>query len=262
MKSLQGIQLESFMRQRRNVAITIGLVVLSVGLTLLVTVPQGLNIKQLTDELSEEKELLSTLETKKSKLLEIKESNIFNQKEKIEEVLPSNKPIQELLINLDAISVEAQIAIIEYLSNPGAIASASAGRQVQVEKSKDEEDSQSIKLETIIVGELANIQKFFILIERISPLTSVSDLNLEYVSSADNTALMTEASITLDTYYFNKAIKTKTETPLPEIQEEEKNAINEIIFFTPSYLKDKQTDISGGLEDPFGVDKPVIEPAR
>jgi len=264
MKSTKGIQLESFMRQRRNLAITIGLVVLSVGLTLLFTIPQSLSIKQLRDEINEEKELLSTLETKRTKLLEIEESNIFNQKDKIGEVLPSNKPIQELLINLDAISIEAQIAITEYISNPGAIASASAKRRAQVEEKKDD-NIQSVKLETIIVGDLANIHKFFSLIEKISPLTSVSNLDLQYISSADtdlNNSLMTEATLTLDTYYFNKAVTTKTETPLPEIQEEEKNAINEILFFTPSYLKDKQTTIEGGNEDIFEIEKPVIEPAR
>ncbi len=206
---------------------------------------------------------LSKLTQKKSDLDQVKISQQFQHKEKVDQVLPSHKPLLELLNGLSQSAKSAEINITEFEISPGKIASESAAlNKTKVTKA----EYQALELQLGIEGNLASLEKFLNLVERITPLTTITDFSInrhhersynpqqEKLNGQTKEFIKAKADMILNSYYYTKSIETTLSSQLPSIGKKEIEAFNTIQEFIPANFS-QPSEIQGGeVEDLFNID--------
>jgi len=174
----------------------------------------------------------------------------FAQAEAVNEVLPSHKPVLELLTSLNGAAAGSGVVVTDFVLSPGEIATDSTKVQVNTRKSKGKYDV--LKLELNVTGPLKQVEEFMTLIERISPITSITDITLSRNNTIKDgeSEISAKADLSLSTYFFTQPINAAIEAPLPQIGTKEQEVFLTIKEFTPSNLI-KQTEIQGGGQTDF-----------
>jgi hypothetical protein len=204
-------------------------------------------------QLKTEQQKLTQLDRKAQELEQLKLSPEFAQADVINRVLPSHKPLLELLNNLNNVAGQTTVAITEFEINPGEIASDSTQATKQPAAKKKSTDFDQLDLKLTIVGDLAQIRNFMDLIERVSPMTTITSLSVDRQSGDTELSSATRADLALSTYYYTKSISSALSSPLPEISAREREVFQAILAFTPAELE-AQTEIIGGSNtDLFGI---------
>ena len=109
-------------------------------------------------------------------------------------------------------------------------------------------------MELEIFGLFDNVQKFFLDIEKVAPLTTITSLSLDIksddiISPSDEV----QAEVVLGSYYFTQSVTANVSSSLPSIGSKEREIIAEIKdYLYPSVNVQKQIE-GGGLEDLFGL---------
>ena len=226
--------------------------------------PQITDILANQAKLKVQKQELAKVERKMQELKQVRLLPEFAQAQKLEAVLPSHKPLFELMTSMGQVAVSNQIIINTFSVKPGSIATPGATVAATGRKSKEAYDSLDLNL--TISGLLANVQKFMIQVEQISPITTITQLSLtrqekKKTSTTENTnsatasesAVMAQATLTLSTHYFTQTPKAVIDAPLPNVGSKEKQIFKIIQSFSNSeYVP--QTEIrDGGSLDLFGI---------
>jgi hypothetical protein len=253
LNQLNDFNLKLLYRSRRNlvVAMAFGLVAL---VLLILTYTQVSAALQTNGKLSAKQRQVDQLNRKAQELEQLKFSPEFTQAAKINEVLPSHKPLLELLNNLNNVAGETRVAITEFEISPGEIATDST-EVSQRAGNKQQADYNELRLELTIVGGLNQVREFMDLIERVSPLTTITSLTIDRKVGANVTEISnaTRADLALNTYYYTKPISSTLSAPLPEISNEERRIFQEILQFSPSEIEEQTEIISGSNSDLFGI---------
>jgi len=248
----------TFLVNRKSMATAIGLFVVSAALVFLAIIPQFRETLGLNSQLNNEKPKLAKLQKKLVELDNIQFSPEFSQKEVVEAALPSKKPLLELLTSLNTISEADQVVISEFSLNPGLIATSEAEIQAEAKKSsKKNEGVDGIDVEMTVVGTFTNVGKFLIDLEKISPFTTITQLELSSRASGDDftqQASDIQAKITTTSYFFTQSVAASVEAPLPTLSQPEVNVLTELANFSNVDLPEQLEITGGGLEDLFGVD--------
>lgn len=254
--------LKLFINTRRYLLLAIILVWGSIALVMFAIKPQINLVFGYREELVLEKDQYQNLVRKINELKQIEISQQFQQKEKVDEVLPSHKPILELLANLYQAMQKADVSVDTLKINPGEIATESAEAVITQPKTtttkkgsttKTPKAYNSLKLDLIVNGEQDNIDNFLQLIERISPFTSIVELDIKKTFDKERDLALTEAELLLHTYYYTQTIDSNIGDQLPSVGEKELKAFNTIQEFMPSDFRPATEIESGDLEDLFGV---------
>src|SRR3989339_1557753 len=102
------------------------LLAIAFGLTTLIliilTYNQTTNALATNRQLKKENDKIAQLDRKVQELAQLKFSPEFAQAEQINRVLPSHKPLLEVLNNLNSVAGETRVSITEFEINPGEIA--------------------------------------------------------------------------------------------------------------------------------------------
>jgi hypothetical protein len=251
-KKVTKFDLNSFLANRKLFSLAIAFIAGSILIIFLAAYPQFKQISTLNTKLKKEEEKLTKLVKKANELAQFKESEAFAQTEKVDEVLPSNKPLLELINNLNSIASENRIIISDLRINPGLIATDAASLSTTSKKQKGD-GYDTLELEMTAAGTLGNIENFISLVERISPLTTITQISLKR-TDIDNSDSKATAKLSMKTYYFTQSIQTTLESPLPKITQKEKDAFQEIVDFLPDVLEDQHEIQGGGTDDLFGIE--------
>jgi hypothetical protein len=219
----------------------------------------GLTFSQVASALSANGELqkqsakIDQLNKKVQELEQLKFSPEFAQAEQINRVLPSHKPLLELLNNLNSVASETRVSITEFEISPGEIASDSTQVSSAVNQRANQKDYDQLDLELTIIGPLAQIRSFMDLIERVSPLTTITSLTVDRKVGNIEVEDATRADLSLSAYYYTKSISSTLSSALPEISTAERAVFQEILQFAPAELERQTTIISGSNQDLFGI---------
>ena len=252
LNKLNSFSLNMLMGPRKNLVMTIAF-----GLTGLILL--GLSVSQingvfaLNKKLTTEQQKLTQLNQKAQELEQLKFSPEFAQADVVNKVLPSHKPLLELLNNLNSVAAETSVSITEFEINPGEIATDSTQVTQQVTAKKQSTDYNQLDLKLTIIGELNQIRRFMDFIERVSPLTTITSLTVDRKVEGGQLSGTTRADLALSTYYYTKSIASTLSSPLPEISAQEREIFQEILSFTPAELESQTEIISGENEDLFGI---------
>ena len=211
------------------------------------------------------KESLNDLESKdrelnrfRQKALQLEETAIdpeFAKISEIDQVLPSHKPLLELLSNLNSVANETEVAIDNFSLSPGKIASDTT----QVKKNTSQEQKyDALFLNFSVSGALGRVQRFMDLIEQTTPISTITSISLSRQINDDSLA-ETKANLELKIFYFTQPIKTTIASPLPEISVRNKTILAEIQELIPNNLPTQDEIITGNRGNLFGLQNISIE---
>jgi Tfp pilus assembly protein PilO len=205
--------------------------------------------------LTAEQRKVAQLNQKAQELEQLRLSPEFAQAEQMNRVLPSHKPLLELLNNLNSVAGETQVSITEFEINPGEIAtdSTQVATSSRPASQKSTADYDRLDLKLTIVGELAQIRRFMDLIERVSPITTITNLTVDRKVGGAATTTTTRADLSLSTYYYTKPIASTLSSALPEISAREREVFQAILDFTPAEVEAQTEIITGSNQDLFGI---------
>lgn len=162
------------------------------ALVLFVIRPKFANLFEIKAEIDDSRSQLEKLERKLQDLEQLRLSEQFQKKDKVDEVLPSHKPLLELLSNLNQAATQTKVGIQDFKIEPGRIASSSA--ELGLKPSK--QGYRQMELSLSIEGQEENVEQFLELVERIAPLTTIIELNInrhtEQVLTANQRFLETD----------------------------------------------------------------------
>jgi hypothetical protein len=279
------------LRNRRFLIMTALLAWANFILIMYVLKPSVTKITRTTNKLSSQQQELSKLEQKLSELNQIHLSDEFRKKDKVDEVLPSHKPLLELLANLNQAAKKTKILFTNFEISPGKVASPGA----EVELNQGGQGYNSLELELSIKGLNADVEEFISLVEKIAPLTTITQLEISRQETqpeqaqhqleqavqrqnangtatasgqnqdltddqtqtefnSDQAHIVTTANMIMLTYYYTKDVESTLSSSLPSVGEEEVKVFDTIQKFRPSNFE-PQTELKhSDLEDIFGVE--------
>lgn len=252
----------TYLVNRKSLGIAIVLGAVAVCLVVFAIVPQFQEILDLSSQLQNEKPKLEKLQRKLVELDNIQFSPEFSQRAVVDSALPSRKPLLELLTSLNTISSANRVAITEFSLNPGLIATSEAEIQAEAKKFANNEGVDSIDLDMTVTGTFDDVGKFLIGLEKISPFTTIVQLELSSRVSGDDfteQASDMQAKISTKSYFFTQSVAASVEAPLPILNALEQNVLTELANFSTSGLPEQLEITGGGLEDLFGVDPLLFE---
>jgi hypothetical protein len=160
---------------------------------------------------------------------------------------------------------QSQVTISQLSISPGAIASQSAELNLVAPAATRREDTTtkkptskrygSLKMELTVKGETENVDQFLELVERMTPFTSIVELTLStsQQKKAGSTAILTEAEMLLETYYYTQVITTSTSEQLPVVGDRELRVFNTIQEFIPSGFRTPTEIQPSDVEDLFKI---------
>lgn len=255
-KKKQQLNYRTFLINRKSLAIAIGLGVVSVCLVIFAIVPQFQETLDLNSQLKKEKPKLDKLQRKLVELDNIQFSAEFSQRGFVEAALPSRKPLLELLTSLHTISESDNVSIGEFSLSPGLVATNEAEIIADANKKSNNDGVDTIDVEMVVTGTFSNIGSFLINLEKISPFTTITQLGLSSRSSGDDFNQQESdmrAKISTKSYFFTQSVAASIEAPLPTLNALEQSVLRDLADFSSIDLPE-QLEITGGLEDLFGVD--------
>lgn len=242
-----------FVYTRKELLFAIGIFFGAFLMVVLAILPQINTIQTTNAKLAKEKTELDKYTSKYKELEQIKLSPEFGQSEKIDSILPSKKPLLELMSAINAVAASSQVAITELKISPGEIATTSA--QLKQAYRQNPAAYDEIELSLKVYGQLNNIQQFMVMIEQISPITTITKITLNQSTNQQSGVVITTAQLSLQTNYFTQQIKTSLTAGLPKISNREKEIFATIQGFTIPEPEEQTEVTGGGQADPFAVEK-------
>jgi Tfp pilus assembly protein PilO len=250
---LENFNLSLIMSTRKNLVKAIAFGFTSIIL-LVLTYTQVTTIFETRKKMEVTQKKVDQLQSKTDELESLKLTPEYAQASKMSDVLPSHKPLLELLNNLNSVANETNVSITEFKINPGEIiAEGEEEKKVSV-KNKKTKDYDQLNLELSVVGGLDQVKEFMSLIERVSPITTINSLTIDRkTTNIKDNQQQTRADLSLSTYYYTKSITSTLSAKLPTITQEEKEIFQAILDFTPPEIETQNQIIGGNNTDLFGI---------
>jgi Tfp pilus assembly protein PilO len=197
---------------------------------------------------------LNKFQTKVSELESIAFDSEFNKMTEIDEVLPSYKPLLELLNNLNSVAVQSETLIENFSLSPGEIATDST----VLSRTRRQKFYDELVLEFSVSGALGNVQSFMTLIEQVTPISTITNIALSQQINEDS-SIQTTANLKLKTFYFTQPITVTLTEPLPAIADEQLIVLEEIKKLIPNNLPSQEEVITNDRGNLFGLQGMSVE---
>lgn len=265
----QEINLKSLLTNRRYLVISVFSGIIGLMIVFMGIIPQINQNFDMNREIKTEQEKLKSLIQKVSDLENVSAQEAFSSVGLVNQILPSKKPLLELLAALNASAAKDGVVFTNLSLSPGEIASESAqfldrAKTTSKRKKKtapvSKEGYSSLDVELEVSGIFSDIQEFLLNIEKVAPLINIKSLSLNIKS--ENIIRPTdqvEAELVVSVYYFTQTVSAALESSLPDIGRREQEIISEVNgYFYPSVNVQEQI-VGGGLEDLFGLSSEEIE---
>ncbi|NMA30141.1 MAG: type 4a pilus biogenesis protein PilO [Candidatus Pacebacteria bacterium] len=211
-------------------------------------------IKKVFAELASSNQELNKFQTKVDELENIAFDSEFKKMTEIDEVLPSYKPLLELLNNLNSVAVQSETLIKNFSLSPGEIATDST----ILSRTRRQKFYDELVLEFSVSGTLANVQNFMTLIEQVTPISTITNISLSQQINEDS-GVETTANLKLKTFYFTQAIAVTLTEPLPPIEDEQLIVLEEIKKLIPNKLPTQEEVIRNDRGNLFGLQGMSVE---
>jgi len=263
-KNKKDFNVEIFVRMRRNLIYTVGMVLFSLGMVFFAVIPQFKQALELRSEMEAEKPKLEKLKQKLVALENIRFAPEFAQADLVNQALPSKKPLLDLMVSLNDISVTSGAVIESFELSPGMIASDAAVAQLDSRNVRNQGDVDTLDVGMSVIGTDEAVQMFISELEKIAPFTTITQMSLNSLlipgeqvpaGQEDNR----KAELSTSTFFFTKPIAAAVEAPLPVIDTPDQVILNALAQLIPSELPEQTSISGGGLEDLFGVDPLLFE---
>lgn len=197
---------------------------------------------------------LSKFQEKAEQLKQLAIDPNFNRSSDIDQVLPSHKPLLEILNNLNRVANSTEVFIKNFSLNPGEIATDST----QARRTTSNQRYDYLDLDFSVSGPLWRIQEFIRLIEQVTPISTITSIAINRNIAEDKDA-QAQADLILRSFYFTQPIRTTITSPLPNITLAERGILDNINQLIPNDLSKQNTIITGDRGNLFGLQNQNIE---
>ena len=245
---------------RRKLLYSAGLLVLAVGVGLGIALPQAQSALQIAQELQSENQFANKLQQKATELEQVSQSPAFSKANLVNAVLPSKKPLIELLTSLNAVVQDSGVIITNIELSPGKIATEAADAPKKASTSKVKKgaaivsrDYDVLDVQLTTEGSLEQLNVFLEGVEKIIPASTVTSLSLSKPLRPSKvvTQSVYEAELVISSFYFTKSITSALEAPLPPVGADGEKALEEVDTFSFVSVTQPTVIQGGGLEDLF-----------
>lgn len=257
--SVKPLTITYLLSARRFMLLSVAAGVVTVGLIVFAILPQAQAVFGLLQQRQEESDRLVALQEKLAQLQLVSEPGIMSQIELVDLLLPSKKPLIELMNSLGAISERSQVTLEGITLSPGSLSTSSA------ELSQNLGPTADLSVEMNAKGTLAQLNTFFADVERTTPLITITELGLSS-SNVDEAQVPEDvfsqqytAKLTLDAAYFTRSVTSAVESSLPEVTAKQQQILQELASFTILPTPPQSDVVGGGLDDLFGIESPETE---
>ncbi len=252
-KSPSTSQWRVMLTTRRNFILAMVCAGLSVVLTLAVLLPRAWGLPGEYQSWQTEKKTMQQLQGKLIALDNTLQLADQASLEITDTILPSKKPLLELLTSLRRVEAMAEVKVTNLTLSPGLLASSSSQLADETRKRRDQVGYDVLDLELSVAGSFDKVQQFMVLLEKITPFTTISSFALsENTKLEDSSAGNVSSSITTGTYFVNRPISS-LDTTLPNMSQTERQVLEQLQTFHKSTLTDQTEVQGGGATDLFGV---------
>ncbi len=237
-----------FWNTRKELVLAVLFFVLSALIIFIGIIQQISPIQASLSKLKEREAEETKFSEKAEQLKQLAADPNFKQSSNIDEVLPSHKPLLEILNNLNTVANSAEVTIKNFSLNPGEIASDTT----KVKKNTAEQRYDYLDLDFSVSGSLWKIQNFLSLIEQVTPISTITSISINRNIDEDKNA-QAQADLILRTFYFTQPIKTTITSPLPAIAATDRQILNSVNELIPNSLKEQNEIITGDRGNLFGI---------
>lgn len=255
--------LRYILNTRRFLAMMVGVVVLSIGMLIFVLLPQITSVTELLSELDSTNTEVQNLELKVNQLNNLPNSDLLAQKSKIDRILPSKKPLLDLLSAFEQVAAKTDVTFSDVSLSPGLISTdsaqldpkSSANARLLANRRKSS-DYDQIDLDLKVVGTFVNINLFLQEIEKVAPMTTITSMSLreKNVANSDGQNVLNfEAELVTTSYFYTKSVSSSVRSPLPELNSDQMKILADINSFYIPNISEQTRIQGGGLEDLFGI---------
>lgn len=242
-----------FWNSRKELVLSILLFVLAIMITLIGVVQQVNPISATYQKMIDREKEMKKFMDKANSLDQLASDPSTNNFSEVDKVLPSHKPILEILTNLNNVANNSQVSIRNFTISPGAIASDST----QVKRaSKSSYDF--LDLNFSVNGPLWRVQNFMTLIEQTTPISTITDISINRQIDGDKNA-EAQATLILRTFYFTQSISVTVATPLPEVASADQAILRHINELIPNNLETQTEIIKSDRGNLFGLQDITVE---
>ena len=237
-----------FWNTRKELVLAVLFFIMSVMIALLGIITQISPIQADLQKLKSKEDELAKFYDKAQQLKQLSVDPQFNKSSDIDKVLPSHKPLLEILSNLNDVANNTEVVIKNFSLNPGEIATDTT----KVKKSTSEQKYDYLDLDFSVSGPLWKIQSFLNLIEQVTPISTITSISINRNIDQDKNA-QAQADLVLRSFYFTQPIKTTITSPLPVIATNDRKILNNINDLIPNNLTKQETVITGDRGNLFGI---------
>ena len=243
-----------FWNTRKELVLAILLFVISAMMLFIGILQQISPIQKDLAKLKTRQAELEKFSEKSNQLQQLAVDPNFSQASSIDSVLPSHKPLLEILSNLNIVANDSEVVIKNFSLNPGEIASDTT----KLKKSSNEQKYDYLDLDFSVSGQLYKVQDFINLIEQVTPISTITSISMSRNIDESKDALA-QADLVLRTFYFTQPIKTTITSPLPEISNAEKQIINNLNDLMINKIDEQNNVITGDRGNLFGLQNQSVE---
>lgn len=243
-----------FWNTRKEMVLAILFFILSLMILFIGIIKQIEPVQKDLSQLKEKEAELTKFAEKAEQLKQLAIDPKFNQESDIDKVLPSHKPLLEILNNLNSIANNSQVIIKNFTLNPGEIATDTT----KVKKSTNNQKYDYLDLDFSVSGPLWRIQNFLSLIEQVTPISTITNISISRNIDEDKNA-QAQADLVLRTFYFTQPIKTTITSPLPDIAQADRQILNSVNELMSNDLEQQDNVIKGDRGNLFGLQNQTVE---
>ncbi len=255
---------------RRYALIAAGLVLFILLVLGFLIFPQVTSLVDQYSKLQSAQKTIAQLESKSQQLQRLPQSQLFTSGIQINSVLPSRKPLLELLSAMNEVAGASGVSYSELSLSPGKVASegatltaakspagAKSSKPVTTARSNSGvSGSEALAVNLKVTGSLANINIFLRDIERVAPLTTVTKLSLiERTGTKIDPNEAFEADLEIETYFFTQVVSATLAAPVPTLTVNQQLLMNEITSYRYPVILSQDMIRGGGLKDLFGIEQ-------
>ena len=269
--SFKELNLRRLLFVRRFLLLAVVMSVVAVVIVLFALLPQAQQVAETQGVITKENVTLQNLQRKIVALSQVNDLAEYANRDKVNEALPLQKPLLQLLETARRVSGESGVRITSIETAPGKLVSISAQHATPaasvdpvasvapapVPEAGDHGQVHGVdKMDVTVTiqGNINQISDYISRIEKSTPITNVTEIQLTELSPATDKPAEFGANLRLTAYYFTRAIEAAVDAPLPETGVKERAFLQELEQYVVTENSPKSAQVEGGgREDLFGV---------
>lgn len=264
--SLQDLSLQYLLQTRRYLVFAVGFTVVAVATAAFIFFIQYPQDQTLWQTLQTEKNQVVVLQQKAATLEDTTFIAQADNRQKIDILLPSKKPLLQLLNNTGQAARDAQVILVAIETSPGRIASGSAQLQTNINQFAPETVTTKVNGVNVLTigltvnGTLPQINAFVKNIEQIAPISDITHLELQPQSDPSGRTDLYQAKMKIASSFSTQPVTVDADAPLPQIQTDQEDFLNHLDTFQFIAEAPQSTIEGGGLNNLFGSQLPTPAP--